>query len=84
MGQLTTIGIDLAKNVFQIHGLDRDGAVVLKRKLRRGQGLEVFTHRDPCLVGMEACAGAHFWARELQALGHEIRIMPPAHVTPCV
>jgi len=84
MGQLTTIGIDLAKNVFQIHVIDGDGAVVLKRKLRRGQVLEFFARRDPCLVGMEACTGAHFWARELQALGHEVRIMPPAYVKPYV
>ena len=84
MGQLTTIGIDLAKNVFQIHVIDGDGAVVLKRKLRRGQVLEFFARRDPCLVGMEACTGAHFWARELQALGHEVRIMPPSYVKPYV
>jgi len=84
MGQLTTIGIDLAKNVFQIHVIDGDGAVVLKRKLRRGQVLEFFARRDPCLVGMEACTGAHFWARELQALGHEVRIMPPLYVKPYV
>jgi len=84
MEQPTTIGIDLAKNVFQIHGVDPDGAVVLKRKLRRGQVLEFFARRDPCLVGMEACAGAHFWARELQSLGHEVRIMPPSYVKPYV
>lgn len=82
MEQPTTIGIDLAKNVFQIHGIDADGAAVLKRKLRRGQVLEFFARRDPCLVGMEACAGAHFWARELTALGHEVRIMPPSYVKP--
>jgi len=84
MEQPTTIGIDLAKNVFQLHGIDADGAVVLKRKLRRGQVLEFFARRDPCLVGMEACAGAHFWARELTALGHEVRIMPPSYVKPYV
>ena len=82
MEQPTTIGIDLAKTVFQVHGVDAAGAAVVKRKLRRGQVLEVFARLDPCLVGMEACAGAHYWARELTALGHEVRIMPPSHVKP--
>ena len=76
--------IDLAKTVFQVHGVDAAGAAVVKRKLRRGQVLEVFARLDPCLVGMEACAGAHYWARELTALGHEVRIMPPSHVKPYV
>jgi len=84
MEQPTTIGIDLAKNVFQLHGVDARGEAILKRKLRRGQVLEFFARRDPCLVGMEACAGAHFWARELMALGHEVRIMPPSYVKPYV
>ena len=84
MEQPATIGIDLAKNVFQLHGVDATGAAVLKRKLRRGQVLEVFERLEPCLVGMEACAGAHFWARELAALGHEVRIMPPSYVKPYV
>ena len=84
MEEPTTIGIDLAKNVFQLHGVDASGGAILKRKLRRGQVLEVFARRDPCLVGMEACAGAHFWARELMALGHEVRIMPPSYVKPYV
>lgn len=84
MEQRTSIGIDLAKNVFQIHGVDARGAIILKRKLRRGQVLEFFARREPCLVGMEACAGAHYWARELQKLGHEVRIMPPACVKPYV
>ena len=84
MEQPTTIGIDLAKTVFQLHGVDAAGAAVLKRKLRRGQVLEVFARLDPCLVGMEACAGAHYWARELAALGHEVRIMPPSYVKPYV
>jgi transposase len=82
--QPTTVGIDLARNVFQLHGIDADGAVVLKRKLRRGQIFEFFARRDPCLVGMEACSGAHFWARELTALGHEVWIMPPSYVKPYV
>ena len=80
MQQPTTIGIDLAKSVFQVHGIDADGAIVVKRKLRRAQVLTFFAGLEPCLVGMEACAGAHFWARELQALGHEVRIMPPSYV----
>jgi transposase len=84
MEQRTSIGIDLAKNVFQIHGIDAQGEIALKRKLRRGQVLEFFARREPCLVGMEACAGAHYWARELQKLGHEVRIMPPAYVKPYV
>lgn len=84
MEQLATIGIDLAKNVFQVHGVDANGVAVLKRKLRRSQVLAFLGRLDPCLVGMEACAGAHFWARELQALGHEIRIMPPSYVKPYV
>ena len=84
MQQPTTIGIDLAKSVFQVHGVDADGAVVVKRKLRRAQVLTIFAGLEPCLVGMEACAGAHFWARELQALRHEVRIMPPSYVKPYV
>lgn len=84
MEQPTTIGIDLAKNVFQLHGVDGAGAAVLKRKLRRGHVLEFFERLEPCLVGMEACAGAHFWARQLTALGHEVRIMPPSYVKPYV
>jgi len=84
MEQPTTIGIDLAKNVFQLHGVDASGGAILKRKLRRGQVLEFFARRDPCLVGMEACAGAHYWARELAALGYEVRIMPPSYVKPYV
>ena len=84
MEKLTTIGIDLAKNVFQLHGIDANGAEVLKRKLRRSQVLAFFEGVEPCLVGMEACAGAHYWARELAALGHEVRIMPPSYVKPYV
>ena len=84
MNQPTTIGIDLAKTVFQIHGVAAEGAVVVKRKLRRTQVLTLFEGLPRCLVGMEACAGAHYWARELQALGHEVRIMPPSYVKPYV
>lgn len=84
MDELTTIGIDLAKSVFQIHGVREDGTVALRRKLRRGQVLTFFAACPPCLVGLEACAGAHYWARELIALGHDVRIMPAAHVKPYV
>lgn len=84
MNEIVTIGIDLAKNVFQIHGVDAAGAVVLRRKLRRSQVLAFFASLEPCLIGMEACAGAHFWARELTALGHETRLMPAAYVKPYV
>src|SRR6056297_2672908 len=84
MHQITTIGIDLAKSVFQVHGVDTEGAIVVKRKLRRAQVLTFFAGLEPCLVGVEACAGAHYWARELAALGHEVRIMPPSYVKPYV
>lgn len=78
--QLTTIGLDLAKHVFQVHGVDTAGTIVLKRRLRRGQMMAFFAGLAPCLVGMEACATAHFWARELTALGHDVRLMPPHYV----
>jgi transposase len=75
-----TIGIDLAKSVFQVHGVDTNGAVVIRKKLRRAEVLKFFEALTPCLVGMEACATAHFWARELSTLGHEVRLMPPSYV----
>ncbi len=84
MGEITTIGVDLAKTVFQLHGVSADGTVALRRQLRRSQVLEFFGRLPPCLVGMEACAGAHFWARELTKLGHEVRLMPPSYVKPYV
>jgi transposase len=77
---ITTIGIDLAKNVFQVHGVDATGAVVIRKKLRRGEVRGFFEGVVPCLVGMEACATSHFWARELAALGHDVKLMPPAYV----
>jgi len=80
MGEITIIGIDLAKNVFQLHGVSADGRVLLRRQLRRGQVLGFFVKLAPCLIGIEACAGAHFWARELIALGHDVRLMPPSYV----
>jgi transposase len=75
-----TIGIDLAKSVFQVHGVDCAGAVVIRKKLRRVQVLTFFETLAPCLIGMEACATAHFWARELSKFGHEVRLMPPSYV----
>ena len=78
--QLTTIGLDLAKHVFQVHGVDAAGNIVLRRRLRRGQMITFFAGLAPCLVGMEACATAHFWARELTALGHDVRLMPAQYV----
>ena len=75
MGEVTTIGLDLAKHVFQVHGVDADGGTVLRKSLRRAQVLTFFSRLPPCLVGLEACATAHHWARELRALGHEVRLM---------
>jgi len=78
--QVSTVGLDIAKHVFQVHGVDAKGQAVLRRKVRRDQLLKLFTGLEPCLVGMEACATAHHWARELGAIGHEVRLMPPAYV----
>jgi transposase len=78
--QTSTIGIDLAKNVFQVHGVDTAGKVALTKKLRRSQVLALFETLPPCLIGMEACATAHHWARELGALGHDVRLMPASYV----
>ena len=80
MGEITTIGVDLAKHVFQVHGVDAEGATVLRKQLRRGQVLAFFSKLPPCIVGLEACATAHYWARELGALGHEVRLMPAQYV----
>ena len=81
---ITTIGFDLAKTVFQVHGADGEGRAVLRRKLRRGKVLAFFAGLPSCLIGMEACASAHYWAREIQALGHEVRLIPPQYVRPFV
>ncbi|WP_426387543.1 IS110 family transposase [Sphingobium sp. R-21] len=78
--EITTIGLDIAKNVFQVHGVDCEGKVVLRRKVKRDQLLTLLGELQPCLIGIEACATAHHWARQLQALGHEVRLMPPAYV----
>ena len=80
MSKITTIGLDLAKHVFQVHGVDETDAVVLRKRLRRSQVLAFFATLPPCLVGMEACATAHHWARELSALGHAVRLMPAQYV----
>jgi transposase len=79
MKEVSTIGVDIAKNVFQVHGVDGGGAVVVRRALRRSQILAWFAKLPPCLIGMEACATAHYWARELEKLGHEVRLIPPAY-----
>lgn len=81
---IAVVGLDLAKRVFQVHAVSDEGGVALRRKLRRGEVLSFFATLPPCLVGMEACASAHHWARELQDLGHEVRLMPPAYVKPYV
>ena len=84
MGQVVRIGLDLAKSVFQVHGVDEAGEIVVRRKLRRSQLLAFFAKQPACLVGMEACASSHHWARELIALGHEVKLMPAQYVKPYV
>lgn len=82
MQAVTTIGLDIAKSVFQVHGIDAEGKVVIRQQLRRSRVLGFFKKLSPCLVGIEACASSHHWSRELQALGHTVRLMPPAYVKP--
>jgi transposase len=84
MQTVTTIGLDIAKSVFQVHGVDADGQVVVRRQLKRRGVLSFFEKLPRCLVGIEACASSHHWSRELQALGHTVRLMPPAYVKPYV
>jgi transposase len=84
MGNVRVIGLDLAKNVFQVHGVDADGAVVLRQRLTRARLVKLFAKLPPCLVGIEACATSHHWARELIALGHEVKLMPAQYVKPYV
>ena len=84
MSDVTTIGLDLAKNLFQVHGIDAEGEVVIRKQLRRSQVLPFFKRLGPCLVGMEACATSHHWARQLMRLGHEVKLMPPRYVKPYV
>ena len=84
MQTTTTVGLDIAKSVFQVHGVDADGNVVVRRQLKRRYVLTFFQKLPLCLVGIEACASSHYWSRELQALGHIVRLMPPAYVKPYV
>ena len=84
MQTITTIGLDIAKSVFQVHGVDAGGQVIVRRQLKRRYVLTFFQKLSPCLVGIEACGSAHHWSRELQALGHTVRLMPPAYVKPYV
>src|SRR5256885_2477976 len=84
MQAVTTIGLDIAKSVFQIHGVDAAGNVIVRRQLKRRYVLPFFQRLPPCLVGVEACASSHHWSRELKALGHTVRLMPPAYVKPYV
>src|ERR1700747_1823119 len=84
MQMVTTIGLDIAKSGFQVHGVDAAGQVVIRRQLKRRYVLSFFEKLPPCLVGIEACASSHHWSRELQSLGHTVRLMPPAYVKPYV
>src|ERR1700751_5707835 len=84
MQAITTIGLDIAKSVFQVHCVDLEGNVVLRRQLKRRYVLAFFEKLPPCLIGIEACASSHYWSRELHALGHTVRLMPPAYVKPYV
>ena len=84
MNKLSVIGLDLAKNVFQVHGINEDGDIVVRKQLKRREVLRYFARLEPCLLGMEACAGAHYWSRELSKLGHCVRLMAPAFVKPYV
>ena len=84
MEEISTIGLDIAKSVFQVHAVNEVGEVVVRRQLRRRQVLPFFSRLTPCLIGMEACATSHHWARELVGLGHEVRLMPPRYVKPYV
>src|SRR3982750_2899187 len=84
MNQVSTVGLDLAKHIFQLHGADSAGAVVFREKLRRGQLLAFLATLPPCTVAMEACGSAHYWAREMGMLGHAVRLIPPAYVKPFV
>jgi transposase len=84
MRNVTTIGLDIAKKVFQGHGVDADGAVIVRQRLTRGHMLKFFAKLPACLIGIEACASSHYWARELVALGHDVKLMPAQYVKPYV
>jgi transposase len=83
MEKISTVGLDLAKSVFQVHAVAADDEVLVRRALRRSQVLAFFGRLAPCRVGLEACGSTHYWAREIAALGHSVRMMPPASVKPC-
>ena len=80
MGEVSTIGMDIAKSVFQVHGVDAAGSVTIRKRIGRGKMLEYFGELPPCLIGIEACPSAHYWGRELQSLGHTVRLIPPSYV----
>ena len=82
MGEISTIGLDIAKSVFQVHGVDVEGTVVIRKRVSRAKVLEFFTALPPCLIGIEACPTAHHWSRRLQAYGHTVRLIPPRYVKP--
>jgi transposase len=84
MSSVVTIGLDIAKSVFQLHGVDASGAVVLRRRLPRSRMLAFFEKQAPCLIGIEACGTSHYWGRELSRLGHDVRLIPPSYVKPYV
>jgi len=84
MQAITTVGLDVAKSVFQIHAIDAEGNVIVRRQLKRRGVLAFFQKVPPCLIGIEACASSHHWSRELQRLGHTVRLMPPAYLKPYV
>jgi transposase len=84
MQAVKTIGLDISKSVFQVHGIDAEGQVIIRRKLKLRYVLSFFEKLPACLVGIEACATSHHWSRQLQALGHKVRLMPPAYVRPYV
>lgn len=79
---ITTLGIDFAKSIFWLHGIDAHATIVLQKKLRRSAVLKFLSKLQPCLIGMEACATSHYWAREIAALGHAVKMIPPAYVKP--
>ena len=81
---IMTLGIDLAKRVFQLYGVDSKGKAIFKKRVSRSQLLSIIANFRPCLIGMEACSGAHYWARQFQAYGHEVRLIPPQYVKPYV
>ena len=82
--KITAVGIDLAKNVFAIHGVDERGTVMVRKQLKRAEVAKFFANLPPCLIGMEACASAHYWARKLMAFGHSVKLMAPQFVKPYV